>query len=439
MEKFVGREKELKFLKEKYNSEKSEFIIIYGRRRLGKTKLLQESIKNNKNSLYFLLTKETPEINLIRFKDILSKVLNNSLLNDIIANSWEEYFSKIKDLLPEDFTIIFDEIPYLFSQNKSIISQFQKIYDEYLLNKKINLILCGSSISIMDEISSYSSPLYGRRTGKINLKAFNIIETKSYLSKIKNLEEIFKYQLIFGGIPYYLKQINQDLSFEDNISNLFLSDLSIFDDEVSFLLKEEFREVRNYISILRSISKGYNTLTRIAENSLIERSTLSKYLISLEKLDLISQNISFFDKENSKKTIYKINDNFIFIWFSIFEKQKQYMINDLTKKNIISQLIPQNLGYLFEKECKIILSNRYFKIGSFFNKEGVEVDLVCENEDKSLDVYECKFKKGINEKEEIYKLEKKLSSFPSFVKINKVSLISIDRGITIEDLIKQKF
>lgn len=439
MEKFVGREKELKFLKEKYNSEKSEFIIIYGRRRLGKTKLLQESIKNNKNSLYFLLTKETPEINLIRFKDILSKVLNNSLLNDIIANSWEEYFSKIKDLLPKDFTIIFDEIPYLFSQNKSITSQFQKIYDEYLLNKKINLILCGSSISIMDEISSYSSPLYGRRTGKINLKAFNIIETKSYLSKIKNLEEIFKYQLIFGGIPYYLKQINQDLSFEDNISNLFLSDLSIFDDEVSFLLKEEFREVRNYISILRSISKGYNTLTRIAENSLIERSTLSKYLISLEKLDLISQNISFFDKENSKKTIYKINDNFIFIWFSIFEKQKQYIINDLTKKNIISQLIPQNLGYLFEKECKIILSNRYFKIGSFFNKEGVEVDLVCENEDKSLDVYECKFKKGINEKEEIYKLEKKLSSFPSFVKINKVSLISIDRGITIEDLIKQKF
>ncbi len=439
MEKFVGREKELKFLKEKYSSEKSEFIIIYGRRRLGKTKLLQESIKNNKNSLYFLLTKETPEINLIRFKDILSKVLNNSLLNDIIANSWEEYFSKIKDLLPEDFTIIFDEIPYLFSQNKSIISQFQKIYDEYLLNKKINLILCGSSISIMDEISSYSSPLYGRRTGKINLKAFNIIETKSYLSKIKNLEEIFKYQLIFGGIPYYLKQINQDLSFEDNISNLFLSDLSIFDDEVSFLLKEEFREVRNYISILRSISKGYNTLTRIAENSLIERSTLSKYLISLEKLDLISQNISFFDKENSKKTIYKINDNFIFIWFSIFEKQKQYIINDLTKKNIISQLIPQNLGYLFEKECKIILSNRYFKIGSFFNKEGVEVDLVCENEDKSLDVYECKFKKGINEKEEIYKLEKKLSSFPSFVKINKVSLISIDRGITIEDIIKQNF
>lgn len=429
---FIGRKNELEYLNEKFNSKKSEFIIIYGRRRLGKTFLLKESINNKKNSIYFLLTEENILKNLESFRNHLSEKLNNEIIKDLNISSWVDFFRKAINLIPENSIIILDEFPYLINQDKSIISQFQKIYDEYLKEKNIKFILCGSSNSIMGDLISYQSPLYGRRTGSIKLEEFNISEINLFFKNKVSIEEIFKYKMIFGGVPYYLDQINSNLSFNENFENFFFKKQSIFMDEVLFLLKIEFKEVRNYLSIFKSISRGKNKFSEISNFTGVEKGSLSKYLSNLENLDLIKNVKSFFDKPNSKKSIYKIKDNFIYFWFSVIDKYLSDLTNIQTQKKLFIDL-NREFGFLFEKECQNILSKDYEKLGSFFNKKGIEIDLIGKKAEK-YDLFECKFKKQVNEKKILNELKEKIKFLPKDIKINSKNLISIDTGITLKDL-----
>lgn len=432
MNSFIGREEELTYLNKVYSSSKKQLILVYGRRRLGKTTLIKKSLENQKG-IYYLMTNDTANTNLQSFKEILSETLQEPIINDIEANSWESFFKKILRFIPNNYIIILDEIPYLFSKSQSIISEFQKIYDEYCSEKHIKLVLCGSSISIMDEISSHSSPLYGRRTGKIHLQPFSIKETNKFL-KLNNIEDTFKYHLIFSGVPYYLEQIDTQRSFSQNIEDLFFSKTTIFDDEVQFLLKEEFREIRNYLSILRAIAKGKNTYSLISQSIDIKESSLSSYLISLENLRLISQKKSFFDKENSKKTRYEIEDNFIFIWFNVFEKYKKQLLNTSIKNTISKEILPSKLGVLFEKECRTILQPHYEKVASFFNSQGIEIDILA-LKNNTIEIYECKFKKNVNKHQIEQQIQEKIQHLPKNITISSINLISIDTGITLSKLL----
>lgn len=399
---FIGRENELKELKEKYNSNKSEFIIIYGRRRLGKTSLIKHSLP--KKSVYFLLTQEKSLINLEAFKEIMSNI--NPLFGKIKANSWVEYFKLID--LPEKLTIVFDEFPYLVSQDKSILSQFQKIYDEYLKPKKIKLILCGSSMSIMSQLQEYKSPLYGRRTYSIKLEPFNLTETSKLLkySKINSL----KAHLALGGVPYYIEQfieINENLFFDK-----LISDKGIFVDEPQFLLREDFKETSNYFAILKAISQGKITFNEISDYTLIEKGSLSKYLQNLEKLNYIENYRSFFSKQNSKKTRYILKDNFLIFWFKIIYK------NLLKQKYDINQV----LGKLFESEVRKIYSKHYSEVGTYFDKN-IEIDILAKKEKEILCI-ECKLYKNNND---LFKLKEKIKYLPN--KFNYIPLI-----ISLEDI-----
>jgi uncharacterized protein len=390
---FVGREKELDELKKVYESDKSEFIIIYGRRRLGKTTLIKESLP--KNSVYFLLTKEKSLINLQNFKEVMSQI--NPILKDIEADSWESYFRKASNLIPEKTIIVFDEFPYLTSDDKSVESQIQKIYDEYLKPKKIKLVLCGSSMSVMTNIQEYKSPLYGRRTFSLNLKPFSLKESFEFLKDMKDDLKI-KVHLICGGVPYYLEQFKFVKTKED-LKNKLLNEFGIFSDEAYFLLKEDFREISNYFSILRFIAQGKNTFSEISDASLIEKGSLSKYLQSLELLNYIKNEKSFFSKQNSKKTRYIMTDNFLYVWFKLIYKQ-------ITKQKFDFESI---FGFLFELEVKRILSKNYEVVSPYF-KEGVEIDILVKKDNKIICI-ECKF----NEKDKddvLKKLKNKISTLP---------------------------
>lgn len=429
MKKFVGRKKELNYFREIYNSNKSEFVILYGRRRLGKSELLKKSLENI-NGVYFLSTQQSS----IQNQKSFAKTLSNTLNSKVFLRENEtflEYFENIADVLPKRFTIIIDEFPFLISDDKSITSQFQKIYDEILKDKEINLVLCGSSISIMTDIQSYSSPLYGRRTGSIKLEAFTLRDTKEYFKEVNNLEEILKYHLTFGGIPYYLEQVDTQKTYNENIEKMFFKGTSLFLDEVTFLLKEEFREIKNYLQILNSISRGKNKFSNIAQDSLIDKSSLSKYLINLETLNLVKNEKSFFDKENSKKTIYKIEDNFIFFFFNVISNNLSSIENLNIQEQILQQLIPKALGYLFEKEITRILSKKYEKIGTYFNKE-IEIDILGKNEN-TIDVIECKFRKNSNELKIIEELKKKSSFLPKQYKY-KFKVISTSNDEKIKEI-----
>jgi hypothetical protein len=429
---FIGREEELKFLEKKYNTLNSEFIIVYGRRRLGKTRLLKKSIENKK-STYYLAVEESVEKNIEYFRSLLAQHLNNSLIEQINTNSWSEFFRLIIDLIPQNYIFIFDEFPYLVKQDKSIISHFQKIYDEYLKDKGIKLILCGSSTSIMGDLMQYQSPLYGRRTGVIKLKELSYFEVSQFLSKIKDLEEITNYYLIFGGIPYYLEQIDQKSSFKQNFMELFLEGQSLFLDEVNFLLKEEFREVRNYLSIFKAIAKGKNKFTEISYDTLIEKGSLSKYLTNLEILELINNKKSFFDKANSKKTIYTINDNFIYFWFSTLDLYISELDNKEIQNKIFKTIMPRNFGFLFEKVCHNILKKHYEKVGTYF-RDNIEIDILGQK-NNTIDCFECKYTKNSNEKQILEKLNNKVKYLPDSYKYN-TKIISINSGINLKKLLE---
>ena len=428
MKKFVGREKEQKYLNSTLKSNKSEFIIMYGRRRLGKTTLLKQTLKD-KEGIYFLSSLEDSKKNLEELKQLFAQKFNNKLYLTQ-DDSFSSYIHSIHTLLPKNFTIIIDEFPFLIKNDKSITSQFQKLYDEYLKDNNINLILCGSSISVMTDIQSYSSPLYGRRSGSIYLKEFSLKDSKSYFNKIKSLEDITKYHLLFGGIPYYYEQIDQELSFKKNIEKMFFESI-FFIDEPIFLLKEEFRETKNYFSILKSIARGKTKFGEIADDSLIDRGTLSTYLTNLERLSIVEIERSFFDKENSKKTIYQIKDNFLYIYFTILNKYKSTLDNPQIQQQIIKELLPKSLGYLFEKEVRRILSKHYEKIGIYFNKE-IEIDIIGKKGD-TIDVIECKFQKKINENTILSKLNEKVKLLPKEFKYN-TKIVSIDSGINLDKL-----
>ena len=432
--RFIGRKKELKLLEEEQRKDTSSLIIIYGRRRTGKTRLIKESLKG-RDSLYFLLTQESLLKNMESFQSALSFSLFEPLVEEIQASSWEEYFRKVVKMIPEGYTIAIDEFPYMISQDKSIVSQFQKIYDEYLKPRKINLILCGSALSIMGDIIAYKSPLYGRATARIRLKGFSFHETKEYLKGISDLKDIARYHMLSGGIPYYLEQFSASESFENNIRHQFLSGQGVLLDEVSFLLRGEFRETRNYLSILRAIGRGKTTFTEISMDTLIDKASLSRYLSSLEDLCIIKTIHSFFDKINSKKTRYSIDDPFIFIWFSVFYKNISMLENSEIQRRIIKEYLPTAFGYLFEKLCIDILSKHFEKIGPYFKGE-TEIDIIGKK-DSTMFCYECKFSDSINESKIRKELEDKLNALKSVGAFEFIpQLISITKGdITLKDLL----
>ncbi len=404
---FIGRKKELAIVKDVLSSKKAELLILYGRRRLGKSTLLKKSIENT-NALYFQFFEEPSLKNLDYFKKTLANFYNNDLFQRAKSDSWFEYFFQIKDLLPIGFIFIFDEFSYLIAQDSAIPSHFQRIYDEVIKPKKGKLILCGSSSSLMSDLLEYKAPLYGRRTVSIHLEELSLSEVQEFLHKIKDKKELLQYYATFGGVPYYLEQINQDISYETNFSRFFFEQRSFFHDEVKFLLKEEVREIRNYFVLLQAIGAGKTKLNELVDISGIEKSSTSKYLFTLEQIGVIKQIKSFFDKKNSKNRRYIIQDFFLSFWFEIFGTEMRNLSDTKIQKIILKQKLPRYFGFAFEKICIVTLKKRYEEIGSYFR--GVEIDILAKS-GNGIDVFECKFSESI-ESTELEKLKEKIQILP---------------------------
>jgi AAA+ ATPase superfamily predicted ATPase len=179
---FVNRKEELKFLEKYYKKGESSLIIIYGRRRIGKTELIKNFIKS-KNSVYYLCEREPIQKNVEKFKEIVAEKLGEEWLKRISVKDFEAVFKAIeKRLKKEKIVIVFDEFPYLIEMDRGIVSQFQKIWDEILKNTKTLLILCGSSVGMMEtEVLGYKSPLYGRRSAQWKLTELEIKFLKDFL------------------------------------------------------------------------------------------------------------------------------------------------------------------------------------------------------------------------------------------------------------------
>lgn len=418
---FVNRKNELKVLNNRYKSKKPEFLIIYGRRRVGKTELVTHFIKN-KPSIYFLAEEKADKENIKEMQKMMSSFLSDNEFKLMKFENWSELFQSFLKRTKKRCVIVIDEFPYLIKQNKALPSEFQKIWDLYMSTSNVVLILIGSSISMMEKLLGRKSPLYGRRTGQLEIKPVTIFQTKQFLPRYRIEDCILVYGCM-DGIPLYIKQFVDDIPFFDNLTNIFLKrDLMLY-SEAEILLKQEFRETAKYFSILKAIAFGNTKYNEIVNYTTLDKTIISKYIQNLEKIRIIKRAYPITKrKEKRKNTRYIFSDNYFKFWFRFIYPNKT-LIEKGESNNVLS-IIKQGyntyMGFIFEDVVKEFLWKKkpfqFTKIGRWWHRDK-EIDLVSLNDQtKEIAFFECKFK-NLKSKETI-KILKELKEKSKFVEWN---------------------
>ncbi len=351
---FIGRKNELHLLNQTYQSDKFEMLILYGRRRIGKTTLISEFYKNKKGIFYFAQERNDP-LNLANFCEKVYKFYGISA-NYPKFPDWNAAFEFLAEKAKEEkLLLIIDEFPYLAEENKSLMSILQHAIDHYFSKTKAFIILCGSYVSFMEkEVMGQKSPLYGRRTAQIHLKAFNYIESTKFYDKYDSIDKLVAFG-IFGGIPQYLTLIDDNQSIIENINHLIFNPNSLMFNEPEMLLKSEVREVAVYNSIIEAIAGGSSKLNQIASAIQEDTAKCAKYINALENLQLVKKEVPWGEKLSSRKTIYSINDNFFRFWYRFVFPNKD-MISMIDPVNAYELIVKNQLdtfmGIAFEEICK---------------------------------------------------------------------------------------
>jgi AAA+ ATPase superfamily predicted ATPase len=427
MNRFIDREKELEFLEEKFRNERG-LIILYGRRRVGKTELIKQFCKN-KEHIYFLADKRGTLLNAERFASVAAEHFGD--LPPKVKN-FDDVFQYIaKRLNEKKIVIAIDEFSYLVEKDDSIPSVFQLIWDEILKDKKVMLILCGSLVSMMEELLAYKSPLYGRRTAQWKLLPLKFSDAKNIFPNY-SIEGKVKVYSILGGIPFYLNLFDGKKDVFANIEEKILTKGEILYEEVEFLLREELRDYSSYFSILEAIARGNSKLSEIANFSRIQAKDLPKYLSVLMKLDIVEKIYPITEKRTTKRTIYKIKDNFFDFYFRFVYPFKNDLELGNTKKVI--EVIKKEFNsfirkkfeeisreFLYEMNLKGALPFRFSNIGTWWEKDK-EIDIVALNkEEKKILFCEVKWQDiNKNEAEKIFEnLKEKAEEVKWFNKARK--------------------
>lgn len=395
---FVNREKEMETLEREYKKENS-FVVIYGRRRVGKTTLIKEFIKDKK-AFYFFADKQNENLQIERFKNQIAENFKDEISKKIEIKDWDTLFEYlITKISNEKFVLVIDEFQYLSLINKNFSSIFQRIYDEKLKDKNIMIILCGSLISMMySETLAYDSPLYGRRTAQIKLQQIKFKYYNKFF-KNKSTQDLIELYSITGGIPKYIMSIDREQSALYNIeSNLFDKNNYLY-SEPKFLLQEEVNDLSRYFSILNAISIGHTKMSSISSYLQINAGGISAYISKLIELDILEKEIPITENiDNSKKVLYKIKYNYLKFWFAyIYPYQSYFEIENLTYvKNKINNEFELYVSKTYEDLAReSIWENVPFpllKVGRWWDKN-TEVDIVALGENNKIVFGECKYSK----------------------------------------------
>jgi hypothetical protein len=391
---FFNREQELGFLGSKYQEAEAQLIVIYGKRRVGKTELIKQFFRE-KPHVYFLADKLPDMIQLGDIARKLGEHFGDSFLADRGFGRWEQLFEYLKGKSSDErLVFVIDEFPYLLEGNPAVASLFQKGWDEYLKGSRIFMVLLGSSISMMEsQVLEQKAPLYGRRTGQLNVQRFSFKELLAMFAE-KTFEERLSYWGAAGGIPLYLSKFDPALPFFDNIRKFILTKGELLYEEVEFILREELKEPRNYFSILRAIALGKRKLGEIVNETGLPKNVLTKYLSVLRDLRIVSKDVPITEvqPEKSKRGLYSIADNFFKFWFRFVFPNKSLLEEgqiDLVVNKIQDQW-PQFLGSIYEEILPDILKQSFQtgQLSLYFPQAGRwwlgshEIDLVALNSEQ---------------------------------------------------------
>lgn len=400
MEKFINRQEELGFLNKKWQEKVPCLIVIYGKRRVGKTELIKQFSKN-KNAVYFLADRRTAKDQLKELGQILGSHFGDELLAKNGFAEWLDVFVYLKRVVKEPLIFAIDEYPYLVETDASVGSVFQKGWDQYLKDVPVFLMLSGSSIAMMeDEVLSYKAPLYGRRSGQILVRPMNFYQSWQFFKRL-SFEEFLSFYILIGGMPAYLLEMDINDTLEVNFRQKVLDRKEFLYSEVEFILREELREPRVYLSILAAISLGKTRASEIINTTGIEKSHLHKYLGILEHLQLIQREVPVTETnpEKSKKGLYKLSDNFFRIWFQFVYPYKSSLEigNQFDALKKFKATFSMLCCLTYEQICQEILKNHqtqlfpFEKIGRWWDKNE-EIDVAgCDSQSNKIIFGECKW------------------------------------------------
>jgi hypothetical protein len=397
---FVNRTAELRTLAQRAASRKAELLVIYGRRRVGKSELLRTFLRKRRH-VYYLADRRTELEQLDLLSTLLAEYFNDSILAVQPLRSWELVFQYLTKNITrkQPFILVLDEFPYLAEVNPALPSIVQRHWDLYFKKMNVKLILCGSSMSFMEkEVLSHKSPLYGRRTGQLELTPFRYNNVAEMLPTV-SAERLVEFYAIFGGIPAYLEFIEPSKSLWKNIEeHIFPSDRFLH-NEVNFLLMEELRTPQNYLAILRALAHGKTKLTEIAHATSLETATVAKFFDTLIALRLVRRRVPATEKAHkSRRGSYRIRDHYVRFWFRYVYPHLTYLEEgryDFVMEKI-RETFDSFVGTAFEDVCREYLpqnatySKRWQSFGAWWSTKA-EIDIAAVNDDRELLLGECKW------------------------------------------------
>ncbi len=413
MSKFIDREQEMETLVEEYNREGSSLVIMYGRRRVGKTTLISEFIKG-KNALFFLASQESEAQNRNLFKEKAAEFISSDLLRNATVSDWDTIFKAIIETKFETKPIIvIDEFQYIGKSNSAFPSIMQRIWDGLLKDKSVMLILCGSLITMMKEQTlEYSSPLYGRRTAQIKLKQIPFSYYENFFPN-KESKELIEMYSVTGGVPKYIESLREEKDIYSAIKKYVLNPSSYLYDEPHFLLQQEVTEIGSYFSLIKTIAAGNSKLSAIATALELPQTRLTKYLKTLIDLDILEREVPITEEnpDKSKKGLYRIKDNFIKFWFAFIYPNLSFLESgntEIVMKKIEKGFVSGQVSFVYEDVCRQkmwkmnadeVWPFTFSKIGRYWDNN-TEIDIAALDPDgKNLILGECKYWKepvGIN-------------------------------------------
>ena len=423
MKTLINRKDELDFLEKEYNREGSSLVVLYGRRRVGKTALAAEFIKN-KTAVYFLAAEESETQNRIAFKNAVSEQTGNTLLTNTTIDNWDMIFKVWLDTdQKEKKLMVIDEFQYLGMANSAFPSIFQRVWDTMLESTNVMVILCGSLVSMMvSQTLNYSSPLYGRRTGQIKLKQIPFRFYNEFYPD-KTEKELIEYYAITGGVPKYINLFYDSENIYEAIKDNVLSKTGFLYDEPNFLLQHEVSEISNYFSIIKTIAFGNRKLSKIAATLELKQTGLTKYLSTLISLDILEREVPITESnpEKSKKGLYKIKDNFMVFWFKFIYANINSIErghDELAMNKIRANLVDSHIAFVYEDICleKMWELNAAGTWGFNFDKVGrwwsgnTEMDIVALDSNGNDIIFgECKYRNNKVGLDVFNELERKVS------------------------------
>lgn len=423
---FVGREQELTGLNGLYRRGGFQMVVLYGRRRVGKTALAEEFMRD-KPSISFTAMERSAQENLRAFSAAIMRYAGFES-SDTAFGSWREALTFLARHVAEaQLVLLIDEFPYAAQSQPSLPSELQVTIDETLKDTNIFLILCGSNQGFMEtEVLGYKSPLFGRRTGQIHLQPFD------YLGAAKMLpgctpEDAAMYYACIGGVPYYLAAVDLSLSFAQNIEQLFFQKIGLLYEEPEMLLRQELREPALYNSIIAAIAGGAVRLSEITDRVGVERSLVAKYLATLVELGVIDRETPFGENpRTTKRGHYYVRDGCFAFWYR-FVGSNTMSIESGTgslaaRAALDSQSFSTFMGKRFELMCREwmarqaaygVLPVQVTAVGAWWGTDPVaraqtDIDVVAADSTTGRAIFgECKWRNRFNESEAIEGLKAK--------------------------------